>query len=197
MNADEVSSSALVQRMVDAVEHVRRRLLRSCAVLRDAGVDYAVIGGNAVAAWVATIDQGAVRNTRDVDILVRRRDFPAVKAALELAGFVHRRVSGIDMFLDNRAATARDSIHIVFAGEFLRPSEPEPAPDVSESHDLGPFRVASIEAIVRAKLTAFRDKDRVHLRDMLGVGLIDQTWTLRFSPVLSARLQQIIDTPDG
>lgn len=30
-----------------------------------------------------------------------------------------------------------------------------------------------LEALVRMKLTYFRDKDRVHLRDMLRVGLID------------------------
>jgi hypothetical protein len=33
-----------------------------------------VAGGNAVAAWVATVDPSAVRNTQDVDILLRRAD---------------------------------------------------------------------------------------------------------------------------
>jgi hypothetical protein len=47
------------------------------------------------------------------------------------------------------------------------------------------------------KLMAWRDKDRTHIRDMLGVGLIDATWPARFSPMLGARLQQLLDDPNG
>ena len=73
-----------------------------------------------------------------------------------------------------------------------------PAPDVTESQmGAGGFRVVSLEALVRMKLTAFRDKDRTHLRDMLDVGLIDASWTVRFAPELAARLQHLIDTPEG
>ena len=41
-----------LQRMERAVEKVRNRLLRSTAALEAAGIPYAVIGGNAVMAWV-------------------------------------------------------------------------------------------------------------------------------------------------
>ena len=34
---------------------------------------------------MATIDEGAVRNTRDIDLLVRREDLPAITAALSAA----------------------------------------------------------------------------------------------------------------
>ena len=43
-------------RMFSAVEKVRERLDRACQALNSADVPYAVIGGNAVAAWVATRD---------------------------------------------------------------------------------------------------------------------------------------------
>src|SRR6478609_11536436 len=79
---------AILDRMERAVAKVRERLLRATAALNQAGVPYAVVGGNAVASWVATVDEGAVRNTRDVDLLVRRGDLPAITAALEQAGFV-------------------------------------------------------------------------------------------------------------
>jgi hypothetical protein len=36
---------------------------------------------------------------------------------LEAAGFVHRRVAGVEMFLDGPNAKARDSVHILLAGE--------------------------------------------------------------------------------
>jgi hypothetical protein len=55
----------------------------------------------------------------------------------------------------------------------------------------------SVAPLVRMKLTAYRDKDKMHLRDMLEIGLIDATWPARFPTELSARLQQLIDTPDG
>src|SRR5437016_10455935 len=78
----------ILDRMERAVAKVRERLLRATQALNAAGIPYAVVGGNAVASWVATIDEGAVRNTRDVDLLVRRDDLPAVTDALERAGFV-------------------------------------------------------------------------------------------------------------
>src|ERR1700730_7850937 len=78
----------ILDRMERAVAKVRERLLRATAALNQIGVPYAVVGGTAVASWVATVDEGAVRNTRDIDLLVRRSDFPAITAALEQAGFV-------------------------------------------------------------------------------------------------------------
>ena len=84
------------QRMIDAVEAVRERALRATAALKAAQIPYAVAGGNAVAAWVARVDRAAVRNTRDVDILVRRADFDRVKLALESVGFIHHELMGVD-----------------------------------------------------------------------------------------------------
>jgi len=52
-----------LERMVRAVEKVRIRLLRAATILEQAKVPYAVAGGNAVAAWVARVDESAVRNT--------------------------------------------------------------------------------------------------------------------------------------
>src|SRR5579872_249129 len=88
------------ERMIRAVEKVRERLLRATAALDAAGVPYAVVGGNAVAAWVSRVDESAVRNTQDVDILLRREDLERAKSALAAAGFVYRHAAGIDFFLD-------------------------------------------------------------------------------------------------
>ena len=96
-----------------------------------------------------------------------------------------------------RSALTRDAIHIAFANEKVRPHEPATNPDVSESEDAGAFRVLSLEALVRIKLTAFRDKDRVHLRDLIEVGLLDDTWPAKLPQVLGERLRQLLDTPEG
>lgn len=191
------NSGFLLQRMVDAVEQVRQRLLKASAALRSAGVDYAVIGGNAVAAWVATVDQAAVRTTQDVDVLVRRADFDRVRAALERVGFVYRRAARIDLFLDHADASPRQAVHVVFADELIRQGEPAPSPGVEESINLGSFRVIELEALVRIKLTAYRDKDRTHLRDLIEVGLVDEAWPGRLPGVLGERLQALLDDPDG
>jgi len=179
------------------VEKVRQRLLRATGALEKAGVPYAVAGGNAVAAWVSRVDEAAVRNTQDVDILFSRSDLDAARAALEQAGFVYRHVAGIDMFLDGPGAKARDAVHAVFAGEKVRPEYVLAAPEVSEAEASASFHVLTLDALVRMKLTSFRDKDRTHLRDLLEVGLIDGTWCQRFPPELAARLQELIDNPHG
>ena len=195
--AEAWANQTLLDRMVTAVERVRERIRRATSALEVAGVPYAIVGGNAVAAWVATIDPAAVRNTQDVDILFRRGDLDAAEAALATAGFVRRHAAGIDKFLDGADARFRDALHIVIAGEKVRPEYEMPAPDVSESVKPEAFRVISLENLVRMKLTSFRDKDRTHLRDMLDVGLIDSTWPTRLPSELANRLQSLIDTPEG
>lgn len=109
--------------MVNAVELVHERLLRSTRALASARVPYAVAGGNAVAAWVSTLDPDAVRNTADVDILIRRTDLPAGRTALETAGFVYPHVGGVDVLLDGHDGRLRSGIHVIFAGEKVREHE--------------------------------------------------------------------------
>jgi Uncharacterised nucleotidyltransferase len=186
-----------LDRMVNAVEKVRQRLLRTATALEEAKIPYAVAGGNAVALWVSRIDEAAVRNTQDVDILLRRSDLEAARHAMEKAGFVHRHSAGMEVFLDAPGAGLRDAVHVVFANEKVRPHEVAPNPDVSESEAAERFRVLTLEALVRIKLTAFRDKDKVHIRDLIGVNLVDATWPARFVSELGLRLQSLLDTPEG
>jgi hypothetical protein len=178
-------------------EKVRDRLLRSTSILADAGIPYCVIGGNAVQVHVGRIDPAAVRNTRDVDILLRREDFERAKVAMEAGGFIYRHAASIDMFLDGRGAKARDAVHILFAKEKLRPEFTFPTPDVDES-EVGPeFCTVSLHGLLQLKLIAYRDKDKTHIRDMIDVELIDATWVARFPTPLAERLQAILDTPEG
>ena len=51
-----------------------------------------------------------------------------------------------------------------------------PSPTTDERQELEPGKFAvSLPGLVRMKLMANRDKDRVHLRDMIDVGLIDRS----------------------
>jgi hypothetical protein len=186
-----------LERVVNAVENVRRRLLKAAATLEAAGIPYAIVGDDAVALWVSRVDEAAVRNTRDVDVLIRREDLSLVRTALESAGFAYRHVAGVDVFLDTAAAKPRDAVRIVFANEKVRPDEPVANPDVGEAENAGAFRVIALEALVRIKLTAFRDKDRTHLRDLIDVGLLDAGWLGKLHPLLAERLRQVLDSPLG
>lgn len=191
------------QRMAEGIESVKNRLDRAAAALGSVGVKYAVVGGNAVAAWVSRVDAAAVRNTRDVDILLRREDMEQAKAALESAGFVHRRIASLgkaaamDVFLDSPDAKVRDAIHILWAGEKALPDAVEATPELGITEPGDGFELIPLDDLVRMKLTSFRDKDRMHLRDLLSVGLLDESWPARFPGVLAERLRVILDDPEG
>ncbi len=186
-----------LDRMVRAVEKVRLRLLRAVKVLEQAKIPYAIVGGNAVAAWVSRIDEAAVRNTQDVDILVRRSDMERIRQAFEADGFVHGSTMDVEFFLDEPNGKIRDAIHLLMAGEKVKPEYASPTPDVTDSERGLEFQLVQLEALVEMKLNSNRDKDKTHLRDMIEVGLIDSTWPLRFLPSLGARLQQLLDDPNG
>jgi hypothetical protein len=185
------------KRMIEAVEAVRERACRAAGALQRAGIPYAVAGGNAVAAWVARVDRAAVRNTQDVDILIRRTDFDGAKAALESVGFTHHNVLDDDCFIDGPDGRPRDAVHILYAGEKVRSTYPAPSADVSEVVPAEDYQVLSLEALVRMKLNSFRRKDQVHLLDLLDVGLIDASWLPKLLPEHAQRLQQLIDDPEG
>ena len=188
----------ILERMVRAVEKVRNRLLRATTALEQEGVHYGVIGGNAVAAWVATVEEAAVRNTQDVDILIDRSDFERARKALEAAGFVYRRAKSVDMFLDGPHAKARDAVHVIFAGEKIRPQYESAAPDATKT-DRFPngMRVLSLDALVRMKLTSFRRKDQMHLLDLIQVGLVGEENLAELPSMLADRLRELLASPEG
>jgi hypothetical protein len=187
----------ILDRMERAVAKVRERLLRATAALNQAGVPHAVVGGNAVASWVATIDEGAVRNTRDIDLLVRRSDLSVITTALERAGFVRDELLGVILFRDGAEGKPSEAIHLLFTGEKTRPDHPLPAPEIQTVEDAASFRVIALEALLVMKLLSNRRKDQVHVQDLIGVGLVDSSWLAKLPPELAERLKHILDTPDA
>jgi hypothetical protein len=191
------SGDALWERIDRAVEKVKDRLRRVTRALNAANIPYAVIGGNAVQHWVSQVDESVVRNTRDVDIVLNEADLERAKTALEAEGFIYRRSAGVSIFLDGPEAKARDAVHVVFAGKKVREEYPLPVPEIDEYEMIADARTLPLERLVTMKLTSFRDKDRVHIRDMISVGLIDQSWLSRLVPELRLRLENLLNDPDG
>lgn len=187
-----------IMRAERAVEKVRERLLRTCRALEAEDVPYVVIGGNAVAVWVGSKDEGAVRNTKDVDILLDRSDLSRAVRAMASAGFDATEVDGVTMFLDRADPVPSRGVHVIFAGEKIKPHDPYPAPPVVKGIR-SPEGVDAIQLreLMILKLIAFRDIDRVHIRDMILVGLIDDALAEQIPPELRPRLEEIRANPDG
>ena len=179
------------------MEKVRERLRRSTAALDAAGIPYAVIGGNAVAAWVSKVDPGAARNTVDVDLMVNRADLSVVTQALTSVGFVYYDLLDVAMFLDGPNGSPRDAIHLLFAGEKVKAHYVAAAPNIGATEKHEAYTVIALEPLVRMKLTSNRRKDQVHVLDLIEVGLVDRNWLARLPVELAARLQELLDNPDG
>ncbi len=190
-----ITGDELWKRMERAVEKVNERLRTTVRILEDAKVPYAVIGGHAVRAWVAQVDEAALRTTRDVDILVRPADLAALITAMTAAGFYHRNTSGLDMFVEHPDASARDAVHVLLVGNIERGGEPNP--DIVPAARANDFQTIALETLVRMKLNAFRRKDQVHLLDMISLGMVDESWLDRFPEQLRVRLEELLNDPDG
>lgn len=183
----------LWEKHVMALEDVTRRLERIVGALEATAVPYALIGGQAVALWVATRDPAAVRTTKDVDLLLRREDLPQAKAAALSVDMDYFEVVGVGMFIERDDPNPRKAVHLVWANEKVRPEYPLPAPAIDERLALEPGRqVVSLAALVLMKLLSYRDQDRVHLRDMIDVGLVDRAFMTGLPNDLAARLDGLL-----
>lgn len=189
--------TSVFERAFLAVEKVKERLDRSCKALEQASVPYMIVGGHAVAAWVATRDDGAVRNTRDVDILLREEDLDSAADALQSVGFVRGKVMNVHVFLDGDDGKPSQGVHVLLANQKVKESYATPTPTIDQFVSIDDKRVVVLEKLVQMKLNSFRDKDRMHLRDMIGVGLVDASWPEKFEASLATRLLELLDDPDG
>ncbi|SRR6266542_4854585 len=183
----------LLERYAMAVERITERLQRITAALQAANVPYALVGGQAVAAWVATKDPAAIRITKDVDILLRREDLPSARKAALTADLDYFEVMDVGMFLERADPNPRHGVHLLWAGEKVTAKDPLPSPTMDERQELAPgVQVVSLPSLVRMKLMANRDHDRTHLRDMIGVGLIGRDFLADLPPELAHRLDALL-----
>jgi hypothetical protein len=177
---------------VMAIEAVSERLDAITAALDRHGIPYAIVGGQAVAIWVATVDPDAVRTTKDVDLLLNRSELPRVRAAARSIEMDYFETMGVGMLLSRTNPNPRSAVHFVWSGELVRPGEPVPAPSLTDHVIIdNRWKVVSLPALVTMKLTAWRDQDRVHLRDLRDVGLVDDELTRELPRELIERWQSL------
>ncbi|MFN9347936.1 MAG: hypothetical protein ACK6DQ_15205, partial [Planctomycetota bacterium] len=142
------------------------------------------------------VDPGAVRATNDVDILIRPEDLEHLKLIMAENGYLYRKAAGLDMFLEGKEDSVRYAIHIVLANRMVKQDDFETNPDVEPTEYGDGIRILPLERLVRMKLNSFRLKDRVHVLDMIDVGLVDESWIARFPKPIAERLKSLIDNPD-
>jgi hypothetical protein len=90
------------------------------------------------------------------------------------------------------------ALHLVWAGEKIRPNHILTAPTIDQSEQLGPgLPVVALAGLVRMKLQSDRDQDRVHLRDMIDVGLIRRSMLEDLPAELAQRLDALLTEGGG
>jgi hypothetical protein len=162
------------------VEQLFSVINRLAAALSQAEIPYRVVGGVAIYLHIEAVDPLAARLTRDVDVAVDRRDLNAIIEAVRPFGFEYRHAAGADVLVDAAQPEARSSVYLIEAS-------PEASPPV-ETHGVP---LAPIADLVRMKLTSFRQKDRVHLRDLDSVNLITPEIEAQLSKELRRRLRRV------
>lgn len=187
------------ERAWQAVENVRKRLLYSTSALDRTGIPYAVIGGNAVGAWVATVDEDAIRNTTDVDILINREDLARTAAAFGDIGFDPQETPSGVVFVERESPSpsVRRGLHIFYANERVRPGDAYPTANTNDSIRLmDGFRAVSFTPMLTMMLTSNRLKDRVQLGDLLELNMITPELDAALPPELRARLDELRANPE-
>jgi hypothetical protein len=169
-------------------------LERIVTVLRDAKIPFEVIGGVAVNAHIVGVHRSRSFVTRDIDLLVERRDLPAIVSAAESAGYKGRRILGGFMLIrpDQQPAEA---VHLLFVGEKPRSSHPLPTPAIDPEDKQLPqaglsIPVAQLPDLVHMKLNSFRPKDEAHLEILDACGLITSAIESGLPDILRERLKQ-------
>ena len=163
--------------------------------LTAAGVPYEVVGGLAVLIHVEEADPEHTVLTRDADILVDRADLERVISVAESQGFRFRHSAGLDMLMYGDKAV--NAVHLVFSGEKVRPSQLVPNPPLApQRKSLKGVEVFVIPVadLVRMKLSANRDKDRVHIRSLDAARLITPEIERALPESLRERLWRVRET---
>jgi hypothetical protein len=137
-----------------------------------AGLDYRVVGGLATYLYVEEAEPDAGRLTKDIDIVVRREDLEKIAKAVEPFGLQYRHVAGVDMLVQKGQPSARRAVHMVFTGEKVRQEYLLPVPEMGPGSTIKGVRLVPVADLIRMKLTSFRLKDQMHLKDLDEVAVI-------------------------
>jgi len=174
------------------VEQLFETLDRVASALQTSAIEYRVVGGVAIFLHVAEKDPLAARVTRDIDLAVDRQDLGRIAEAMRPLGLEYRHTAGLDMLVNAANPKARSAVHLVMVREKVRPDDFESVPDFSPPvQSREGILLAPVADLVLMKLTSYRLKDRVHIQDLDGAGLITPAIETAMSAELRQRLAEV------
>ena len=156
-----------------------------------AGIEYRIVGGLAAYLYIEEVEPDAGRLTKDIDVAVRRKDLGKIADAVGPFGLTLRHAAGIDMLVQAEEPSARRAVHLVFAGEKVRPEYVESVPALGAACRVRGVPLISLPDLVRMKLTSFRARDEAHLKDLDEAGLITPKVEASLTPALLERLSRV------
>lgn len=161
-------------------------------IFSSAGIDYRLVGGLAVYLYVEEVEPDAGRLTKDIDVAVRREDLNRLAAAAKPFGMELRHVDGVDMLVWRGQPSARRAVHLVFAGEKVRPDYLSATPPITGTPtEIRGLRLIPLADLVRMTLTSFRLKDQTHLKDLEEAGLLTPDIEASLPPEFASRLTAV------
>ncbi len=165
---------------------------RICKVMSKAGIPFELVGGVGVFAHILDRDRSRSFVTRGVNVLIHRADLDRLVPVAEEAGYQARKIVGGFMLIRPGQPPA-EAVHLIFAGERSKSTQPSPHPDVAPVwmplFDLS-VPVAPLADLVRMKLNSFRGKDMPHIETLDEAGLITASIESDLPPLLRERLRQ-------
>jgi hypothetical protein len=180
--------NSFIQSMEDTQQKIYNRLAKIAKVLGDLKVDYAVIGGNAMIAWMEAKGMES-RSTRDVDLMLRKKDFPRIRAALDKQGYEYIKSGSMSLFFDTKEGSERkvkNCIHLVYSGEKIKENT---LPKLEYAEFKG-MKVATIDNLVRMKVAAARLKDGEHLQDLINAGYTTKSKVMKLAEKMTLNDEQ-------
>ena len=151
---------------------VHRTLSNVARRLSDAGIDYAVIGGMALAL------HGFVRPTQDVDLLLSPEGLEKFHAELVGRGYVPTFQGARKHFRDTETGV---KVGMITTGEYPGDGKPKPVvfPDpASKSEAIGEHRVINLPTLIELKLASGLSAEHRQLRDLADVQQLIETLDL-------------------
>lgn len=151
---------------------VHRTLSNVARRLSDAGIDYAVIGGMALAL------HGFVRPTQDVDLLVSPEGLEKFHAELVGRGYVPTFQGARKHFRDTETGV---KVEMITAGEYPGDGKPKPVifPDpAAKSETIAEHRVINLPTLIELKLASGLSAEHRQLRDLADVQQLIETLDL-------------------
>lgn len=196
------------KRLDIGVEVVRKNYMQRDTILHaigEARIQYAIVGDQAAAWWVARKEETAPRFCSKLDLLVHPDESSLVRTALENLGLssVQSNKKGQqnanDSFSHQDSCKLQPDVAVYYCGKTspvrsaILPAPERIDTELSENQ----LHILSLPLLVQMLLSNFTLSDKVNLHDLLDIKLIDESWFDILPEILHPRLQQILNHPEN